>query len=81
MIASIIELIISPIGRLVSLVLLVLAVLGGIYGKGRYDDHKAFKEKIQVESTKAVKRADVARAAATDRFNAGGLRNDGFRRD
>ena len=72
---------VSPIGRIAGLVLLVLAAIGAIYAKGRYDNNVAFKEKIERESTKAVNKADAARRDAGQRFDAGGLRDDGFRRD
>lgn len=71
----------TPVARVASLVLAVAALAAAIYTKGHHDDHVAFKEKIERESTATIQRADTARRAATDQFNAGGLRNDGFRRD
>jgi hypothetical protein len=71
----------SPVGRWVAGALAILAAVTAIYTKGRVDDHKAFKETIQRESTKAVQKADTARSRATVKFDAGRLRNDGFRRD
>jgi hypothetical protein len=71
----------SPLGRYAALALLLSGFIGGVYLKGRHDDHKSFQEKIVRESKKAITKADTARSTATRRFDAGGMRNDGFARD
>ena len=71
----------SPIGRFVGIGVIILAVVGYIYGKGRHDAKVSIKETIQRESTKAVDKADAARRAAAQRFDAGRVRDDGFLRD
>lgn len=71
----------SPIARTAAMVLAVLLIAVAIYFKGHHDDHVSFEERIQRESSESIQKADAARQSATDKFNAGGLRNDGFRRD
>lgn len=71
----------SPLGRIVGFALILLAVISFIYGKGRNDASISIKETIERESTKAVTKADTARRSATERFDAGRLRDDGFLRD
>ena len=71
----------SPIGRYVGGALVVLSIVGVIYGKGRIDDHKQVVKEITQESTNDVKKSDTARTRAVKRYHAGRLRNDGFARD
>ncbi len=71
----------SPLGRLVGISTIVLAVFGYVYGRGHHDATVSIKETTQRESTKAVSKADAARRDATQRFDAGRLRDDGFLRD
>lgn len=71
----------SPLGRYVGLALLVSAFVGGIYVKGQHDEKVHIQETIIRESTKTITKATTARRAATERFDAGRMRNDGFARD
>lgn len=71
----------SPLGRYVGMALLVSAFLAGIYVKGEHDAKVRIQENIIRETTKAVDKARVARKSATDRFDAGRMRDDGFARD
>jgi hypothetical protein len=78
---TLLSFIFSPLGKFISAVLAILAVLAIVYGKGQLDGRKNIKDNIRVESTKAVKATGDARATAVRRFDSGGLRNDGYRRD
>ncbi len=78
---KIVSWLISPVGRIAGVVMLVLAIAAAIYAKGRHDDRVAFKEKIERESAAFVQKANSARKSAGDKFDAGGLRDDGYRRD
>jgi hypothetical protein len=71
----------SPIGRWLAGALIILALVGGIYGKGRYDDHVAYTAKIEREKQDAIKKGSTARDSALKRFDNGRLRDDGFARD
>lgn len=71
----------SPIGRWVGMVLIVLTAVGVIYGKGAYDDHVAYTARIEREAQSAIQKGNAARDAATRQFDAGGVRDDGFSRD
>lgn len=71
----------SPIGRWVGIGLLALSLVGGIYGKGRYDDHVAYTAKLDARNTKLNTKADAARTRATDQFDAGRVPDDGYARD
>jgi hypothetical protein len=76
-----ISFIFSPLGKFISAALAILALFAVIYGKGRVDGTTSIKETIQRESNKAVAKSDDARATAVRKFDSGGLRDDGFRRD
>jgi len=60
----------SPIGKYFAIAILVLSVVGGIYGKGRYDDHVAYTAKLEKDAAHAVDKAKSARAAADKKFDA-----------
>lgn len=59
----------SPIGRIVGVAVLALSLVGGIYAKGRHDDHLAYTIKLEKEAADAVERAKSAREAADKKFN------------
>lgn len=60
--------VLSPIGRAAGIAVLVLSLVGGIYAKGRYDDHVAYTKQLTKEAVHAVTKADDARAAADKKF-------------
>lgn len=80
-IEAVITWLLSPLGKALTIFAVVGSILGGVYLKGRSDDNKSFKENIQRESVKAVAKTTAARNTATQRFDAGRVRDDGFARD
>lgn len=71
----------GPLGRYVGMALLAAALVGGIYGKGRYDDHVAYTHKLQVKKEHDITKGNAARERAVKRYDAGRLHDDGFSRD
>jgi hypothetical protein len=59
----------SPIGRVVGIAALALSLVGGIYAKGRYDDHRAYTVKLEKEAAHAVDKANAARVKADKKFH------------
>jgi hypothetical protein len=59
---------------------IVLLIVGGIYTYGRSAGKAAIIERINNENANAKKAADEARARAERDFDAGRLRDDGFKR-
>lgn len=72
----------SPIGRYVGGGLVILAILGGIYLKGRSDARASYKATIEREITDAITKGDAARERALRDFDASSELpgDDGFRR-
>ena len=72
----------SPLGRIVAIGAVALAIVGGAYTKGRIDGRAAYKAKIEREIKDAVDKGDAARADALRKFDAAPdeLSDDGFRR-
>lgn len=70
-ILSLVSFVFSPIGKWVSIGLVIAAAVGGIYGKGYYDSHEAYKAKMERQAADAVTKADAARSAAQKKFDEG----------
>lgn len=69
----------SPVGRWVAGALVVLALLGGIYLKGRSDGYSSCKTKWEAAEQAALKRGSDARISA-ERDVASGVRLNEFDR-
>lgn len=70
----------SPIGRWIGGVLLVGAMLGGIYTKGRLDGRASYKAKVERQINDAIQKGDHGRADALRELDAQQL-PDGWWRD
>ena len=46
----------SPIGKWISLAVLVASILGGAYAKGRFDEHRYLMAKIEAQKADAIKK-------------------------
>jgi hypothetical protein len=77
--AAILALVLSPIGRWISGVLILLAVMGGIYAKGRIDGRSSYKAKIERQINDAVSKGDTGRADALKKLDEGGAPDGWFR--
>lgn len=71
----------GPIGRYVGIALLAAAVVGGVRAKWYFDDQATFTAKLEAKKQHDITKADAARRSAVRRYDAGKLRNDGYRRD
>ncbi len=60
----------SPIGRYVGSAMVILTIIGGVYARGRYDDHVAYTAQLTQEAADAVAKAEAARAGAEKNFDA-----------
>lgn len=69
----------SPVGRWVAGIVVVLALLGGIYLKGRSDGYASCQSKWDAAEQAALKRGSDARLSA-ERDVAGGVRLNEFDR-
>jgi hypothetical protein len=76
---AIVSFLLSPIGRWVGGSLVILAIVGGIYVKGRVDGRAAYKAKIERQIQDAVKKGTDARSDALRELDAGRVPNDWFR--
>lgn len=76
-------LLVSPLGRAGAMIVAMLALLGGIYLKGRMEGRAACLAEGERDVLETISRADRARADADRRnLDAGRLRDDDtFRRD
>ena len=79
---SILAFFLSPLGRYVGIGIAALAIVGGVYTKGRIDGQTAYKAKIERQIKDAIDKGDSARADALRQFDAApdSLPDDGFRR-
>jgi len=69
----------SPIGRWIGGSLIVGAMLGGVYTKGRLDGRASFKAKVERQINDAIQKGDNGRADALRELDAGELHHDWFR--
>lgn len=69
----------SPIGRWLSGVLVVLAVIGGAYTKGRIDGRASYKAKIQRQIEDAIQKGEQGRADALRDLDAGSVPDSWWR--
>lgn len=71
-------LLLSPLYRMLAIVVAIFAAIGAIYAKGRADAADRLKIKSYKETQDAIEKATAARRGAA----AGGLRDDdGFKRN
>lgn len=72
---------VGPIGRYVSLALLVVGAM--LWAINHFENVGAAKERARIDEVNrnAENKADAARAASERAFDADGLSNDGWRRD
>lgn len=79
---AIIVWLLGPIGRWLMIGLTVLAVVGGIYAKGRIDGKASYKAKLEREIKAAITKGDTAREEALKKFDANKeIEGDGYERD
>lgn len=72
---------VGPIGRYVSLALLVVGAM--LWAINHFENVGAAKERARIDEVNrnAENKADAARAASERAFDVDGLSNDGWRRD
>jgi hypothetical protein len=78
---SVIAFFLSPLGRYVGMAGMALALLSGVYLKGRSDAKAALQAKLTREINAAIETGDRARAEALNRFDSMKDYDDGFFRD
>ena len=72
----------SPIGRYVAIGAAALALLGGIYVKGRSDGKASYQAALTRQANKAITKGNAAEADALKKFDQQkDLTDDGFARD
>lgn len=81
-ILAILQWFLSPVGKVVAIVVAVTVALGGVYVKGRIDGKAAYQAKLTREINTAIKKGDDARVDALKKFDANKeIEDDGFARD
>jgi hypothetical protein len=70
-VGSVLSWVLSPIGKYVSIALVILAVVGAIYAKGRLDQNSSDKTHFNQEAAHAVQKAGAASSAAQGKFDKG----------
>lgn len=76
---AILGLILSPVGRWVSGFVAVLAIISGIYIKGRHDGKASYKAKIERQINEAIEKGDNGRADALRKLDDGSVPDGWFR--
>ncbi len=76
---AIVSFIFSPIGRYVVIGIGTLAIVGGIYAKGRIDGKASYKAKIERQIKDAIEKGTDARSNSLRELDAGRVPNDWFR--
>jgi hypothetical protein len=71
----------GPIGKWVGIALIAALAFDGLRTKWYFDDKASFTAKLEREANDAISKTTKARDGAVIRFDTGGMRNDGFRRD
>lgn len=69
----------SPIGRYLAIGIAAVAIVGGVYTKGRLDGRASYKAKIERQIKDAVEKGTDARNNALRELDAGRVPNDWFR--
>lgn len=69
----------SPIGRWLIGAVAMLAVIGGLYTKGRIDGRASYKAKIERQINDAIKKGDNGRADALKNLDDGNAPDSWFR--
>jgi len=84
---GVITFLLSPVGRWIAGALAILAIIGGIYFKGRMDGKGAYRSQVEREITDAVRKGNSAREKALRDFDnlpdadtARGVPDDGWKR-
>lgn len=76
---AILGLVLSPVGRWVSGFVAVLAIISGIYIKGRSDGKQSYKAKIERQINEAISKGETGRADALKRLDDGSVPDGWFR--
>lgn len=76
---AILGLVLSPVGRWVSGFIAVLAIISGIYIKGRSDGKQSYKAKIERQINEAIEKGDNGRADALRKLDDGSVPDGWFR--
>lgn len=71
----------TPIGRYVGIGLAAVALIGGTYMKGRWDQRSADRIKIQREANEAIAKGEAGRANALQKFKDNKIPDSWFRDD
>jgi hypothetical protein len=81
MLFDLLMLVVGPLGRIIGLALLGLALLTAFAANERNKEKVIITEQAHQESQIAIKKSTAARKRAVKRFDSGWMRNDGFARD
>lgn len=76
---AILGLILSPIGRWLTGAVAVLAIISGIYIKGRHDGKVSYKAKIERQINEAIQQGDNGRVEALKKLDDGSTPDGWFR--
>jgi len=69
----------SPIGRYLAIGIAAVAIVGGVYAKGRLDGRASYKAKIERQIKDAVEKGNDARNNALRELDAGRVPDSWFR--
>lgn len=70
---AIIAFVLSPIGRWMAGSVAIVAIVGGIYVKGRVDGRSSYKAKIERQIDEAITKGENGRADALRRLDDSGV--------
>lgn len=73
--------ILSPIGRWIAGVGIVVLLLTGVYVKGRFDGRASYKAKVERQINEAIEKGDDGRAKALKKLDEDGEAPAGWFRD
>lgn len=76
---AILAFVLSPIGRWIAGVFVLLAIIASIYAKGRIDGHASEKAKVERQINDAVQKGDSGRANALKQLNNDSVPDGWFR--
>jgi len=79
MITAVVSFFLSPLGRYVAIGLAAVALIGGVYGKGRIDGRASYKAKIERQIKDAVEKGTDARDHSLRELDAGRVPENWFR--
>lgn len=69
----------GPIGRYVSIGIATVAIVGGMYAKGRYDQRVSDKAALAAEISKSIAKGEQGKADALKQFDEGHMPANYFR--